>query len=168
MQSFVEALREERASRHRRFGETEYLLEPNVKNSKGALRDLNTGLWAAKARFGVTELMQLVAHGGATLRQVNGLEEALRFLRELRLRMHMQAGRAQDHLQFELQEALAPAMFPGVEVPGAGRRAPAVAPAVERLMHAFYRHARTVVMETDGILERCGRGTVQRTRPASP
>jgi [protein-PII] uridylyltransferase len=163
--SFVEALREERASRHRRFGETEYLLEPNVKNSKGALRDLNTGLWAAKARFGVTELTQLVDHGGASPRQVKGLEQALRFLRELRLRMHLQAGRAQDHLQFELQEALAPQMFPGVEVPGAGRRAPAVAPAVERLMHAFYRHARTVVMETDGLLERCGRGTTQPAQP---
>lgn len=152
---FVTALREERARRHRRFGETEYLLEPNVKQGKGGLRDLNTGLWAAKARFGVTELERLASVGAGTQRQVRALSEALAFLQRLRLAMHLEAGRAQDHLLFELQEALAPRLFPEVELPGVKRRAAEVEPAVERLMHAFYRHARTVVLESDGILERC-------------
>ena len=155
VEAFVASLKEERARRHRRFGETVYLLEPNIKSCKGGLRDLNTGLWAAKARLGVAALDEVGAAGGTTRRQTRVLLEAQRFLSTLRLHMHLRAGRSQDQLNFELQEALAPALFPDDEVPGARRRAAsAVEPAVERLMHAFYRHARAVVLETDGLMER--------------
>ena len=170
VQEFVAALYKERAQRHRRFGETEYLLEPNVKQVKGGLRDLNTALWAAKARFGTADLERFVEVGAGTRRQVRALQDAQEFLRRLRLAMHLEVGRAQDHLSFELQEALAPRLFPEVEVPGVKRQAPAVAPAVERLMHAFYRHARTVVLESDGVLQRCrlaGRQRVPSGKPAT-
>ncbi len=152
---FVGALRQERAARHRRFGETVYLLEPNLKLGKGGLRDLNLGLWAAKAGFGVSDFAGLVAAGGATGRQVKALREAQELLARLRLAMHLHAGRPQDHLLFELQETLAPRLFPEEELPGIRARQAAVAPAVERLMHAYYRHARNVVIETDALLERC-------------
>jgi [protein-PII] uridylyltransferase len=152
---FVEQLREERRQRHLRFGETVYLLEPNIKSGKGGLRDLNTGLWAARARLELRELPQLAGSPAATSRQARTLVEAQRFLRSLRLAMHLHAGRAQDQLIFELQEALAPRLFPEEPLPGERRRGgQAVAPAVERLMHAFYRHAWAVVLETDGVLER--------------
>ena len=152
---FVAALKEERARRHQRFGETVYLLEPNIKSCKGGLRDLNTGLWAAKARLGVDELDEVGAAGGSTPRQTRALLEAQHFLRTLRLHMHLRAGRTQDQLIFELQEALAPGLYPDELVPGARHRpTSAVEPAVERLMHAFYRHARAVVLETDGLMER--------------
>jgi len=170
VQEFVVALHEERARRHRRFGETEYLLEPNVKQAKGGLRDLNTALWAAKARFGATRLDQLAQLGAGTQRQLRGLQEAQQFLQRLRLAMHLHSGRSQDHLSFELQEALAPGLFPEVDVPGVKRLSSAVAPAVERLMHAFYRHAHTVVLETGGVLERCrlaGREEAIQGRPVS-
>ncbi len=153
---FITLLHEEREKRHKRFGVTEYLLEPNVKNGKGGLRDLNTGYWAAKARFGVSRLNELADAGGATQRQISMLENASDFLQLLRLAMHLHAKRAQDHLIFELQEALAPKLVADVELlPGLKKRNKAVKPAVERLMHAYYRHARSVVIETDGILERC-------------
>jgi [protein-PII] uridylyltransferase len=152
---FLGALREERAVRHRKFGETIYRLEPNIKLGKGGLRDLTTGLWAAKAALGVVDLSQL-APGGATTRQVRALLEAEEFLRRVRLAMHVHAGRPQDHLLFELQEALGPKLFPEEEVFGVKRRTSAVEPAVERLMHAYYRHARTVVLETERLLKRCG------------
>jgi [protein-PII] uridylyltransferase len=155
VQRFLEALRNERAVRHRRFGETVYLLEPNIKLGKGGLRDLNTGLWAAKAGLGVADLGQLASAGGGTARQVKALVEAQDFLRTLRLAMHLHAGRSQDHLLFEIQETLAPRLFPEVEVLGVTRTAPGVEPAVERLMHVFYRHARNVVLETEGLLQRC-------------
>jgi [protein-PII] uridylyltransferase len=117
------------------------------------------GIWAAKARFGVQEIHQIVDTGAVTARQIKELITAQKFLRDLRLAMHLHAKRAQDHLLFEVQEKLAPQMFPEVEIPGAqqARRSAGVQPAVERLMHAFYRHVRTVVLETDGILERCCR-----------
>ncbi|MBK6849166.1 MAG: [protein-PII] uridylyltransferase [Proteobacteria bacterium] len=156
--SFVEALIEERQQRHPRFGDTVYLLEPNIKSGSGGLRDVNTAYWATKARFGVANLDQLVAVGAASTRQQSALIEARQFLRRLRLAMHFQAGRAQDRLLFELQEGLAPQLFAEEEIPGRPARARekvGVAPAVERLMHAYYRSARTVVLETDGLLQRC-------------
>ena len=119
---FVAALDRERAERHHRFGETVYLLEPNIKSCKGGLRDLNTGLWAAKARLGVTRLDEVEAAGGTTPRQTRVLLEAQRFLQDLRLHMHLQAGRSQDQLIFELQETLAPRLFPDEVVPGARHR----------------------------------------------
>lgn len=151
---FVDALIEERARRHRRFGETVYLLEPNIKSGKGGVRDLNTILWAANARLHVSDLSRLAEAGGATARQAAALMAAHEFLRRLRLAMHLHAGRSQDQLIFELQEALAPGLFPGEQVPGEAATVSAVEPAVERLMHAYYRHARAVVLETGGVLER--------------
>jgi [protein-PII] uridylyltransferase len=124
------------------------------------MRDLNTSLWAAKARFGVSRLSELAAVGAATERQQSALLDARDFLRRLRLSMHLSAGRAQDQLLFETQELLGPRLFPEQLVPGeTPEEAPevGVAPAVERLMHAYYRHARTVVIETEGILQRCSR-----------
>lgn len=155
---FIDALVGEREKRHPRFGETVYLLEPNIKSGSGGLRDLNTSLWAAKARFGIPRLSELAAVGAATVRQQSALLGARDFLRRLRMSMHLACGRAQDQLLFEVQEALAPDLFPGEQLPGAARlveEEAAVKPAVERLMHAYYRHARTVVLETEGILQRC-------------
>jgi [protein-PII] uridylyltransferase len=154
---FIASLKEERATRHRRFGETVYLLEPNIKLGKGGLRDLNLGLWAAKASFGVADFAGLAAVQGATPRQQRALREAQEMFGRLRLAMHFHAGRSQDHLLFELQEALAPRLFPDEDLPGVPAREAAVTPAVERLMHAYYRHARSVVVETDALLDRCGR-----------
>ncbi len=151
---FLDRLRQERESRHRRFGQTVYLLEPNIKSGRGGLRDLATGLWAAKARLDLDDLDQLDAGGGATPRQERALVTAQAFLRRLRLAMHLEAGRQQDQLTFQLQERLAPGLFPEERVPGVRQPAPAVAPAVERLMHAYYRHAQAVALETEGILER--------------
>jgi len=155
---FVDALVAEREQRHPRFGETVYLLEPNIKSGSGGLRDLNTSFWAAKARYGIADLNELAPVGAATGRQQAALLEARDFMRRLRLAMHLHTGRAQDRLLFEVQEALAPRLFPHQdEIPGRkkGVEEAAVTPAVERLMHAYYRSARTVVLETEGILQRC-------------
>ncbi|MCA9673135.1 MAG: [protein-PII] uridylyltransferase [Myxococcales bacterium] len=163
---FVAQLAEERARRHARFGETVYLLEPNIKSNKGGLRDINTALWAAKARFGVTSLAQLPELEAATPRQAAAIEEAHEFLRGLRTAMHLHTGRMQDQLLFALQEELGPQLFPEEEMFGLRRRTTqAVAPAVERLMHALYRHLRTVVVESEGILERCCVPDERRPRP---
>jgi UTP:GlnB (protein PII) uridylyltransferase len=154
LNDFQRLLVEERRQRHERFGETVYLLEPNIKSGAGGLRDINTGLWAAKARFGVEGIADLVDHQLASRRQQEELVAARTLLSRLRLAMHLATGRAQDRLLFELQEQLASALFPADTIPGGRRRGSAVAPAVERLMHAFYRAARTVVLETEGLLQR--------------
>lgn len=156
LNNFQALLVEERRRRHEQFGETVFLLEPNVKSGAGGLRDVNTALWAAKARYGIETLEQLAEVDAATARQQRSLLEARDFLRRLRLAMHLHTERAQDRLLFELQEALAPELYPGDEIPGVRKRtARAVAPAVERLMQDLYRAARTVVIESGGILQRC-------------
>lgn len=152
---FVGALVEERERRHKRFGETVFLLEPDIKGGQGGLRDVNTALWAAKARFGIKDLDELSSVAGATERQESALLDARRLLRRLRLEMHLEAGRAQDRLLFAIQESLATKLFPQEEIPGIRDRVSAVTPAVERLMHAYYRAARDVVLETEGVLQRC-------------
>lgn len=169
-QQFLKLLKEERSTRHKRFGETVYLLEPNIKLGKGGLRDLNTGLWAIKARYGLSAFDALPTVGGATPRQVRNLIEAQTFLRSLRLAMHLEANRSQDHLLFDLQEKLAPRFF--IEEPivfGRKNKAPTVEPAVERLMHRYYRYARAIVLETERILERCDPdSTVRALADSSP
>ncbi len=67
--AFVRRLAGEKAERHARFGDTVFLLEPNVKNGEGGYRDLLTGLWAAKARFRVRDFPDLVTVGQGSPRQ---------------------------------------------------------------------------------------------------
>ncbi|MCB9557665.1 MAG: [protein-PII] uridylyltransferase [Deltaproteobacteria bacterium] len=171
--AFVGKLSDERKRRHRRFGESVYLLEPNVKSNKGGLRDVNIALWAAKARFGVEDFAELEAHDAATPRQLKALTDARDFICRLRCAMHVAAGRAQDQLLFGLQEELAPQIFPDQAMPTRRREPRRVAGvrqdveiAVERLMHAFYRHARNVVLESAGLLDRVCLSSVPEQMPS--
>jgi [protein-PII] uridylyltransferase len=150
---FVDKLGAEKHSRHARFGESVFLLEPNLKHGQGALRDLATGLWAARARWRVHDFADLPPLGQASMRQAGALIEAREFLLRVRCAMHLAARRRQDQLTFELQEALAPRFYPNARV-REGEARPAVAPAVEELMRRYYLHARAVVRETDRLLDR--------------
>ena len=158
---FIAQLAAEKKRRHDRFGDSLYLLEPNLKQGIGALRDLGTALWAARARW-LLRAGPLPSHGESiallrdqghlTHRQASVLAEARDFLLGLRALAQLQAGRRTDQLTFEIQEALGPALYPEIQRgPGEGR--PAVAPAVEALMRAYYLHARSVVQVADRLLE---------------
>ncbi|MEK6608566.1 MAG: [protein-PII] uridylyltransferase [Myxococcota bacterium] len=149
---FVDRLLHERAVRHARFGDSVYLLEPNLKSGQGGLRDLYSALWAAKARFGVTGFEDLVTAGGATARQAAALADARDFLWRVRFCAHLHARRRQDHLLFEVQEAIAPLLYPQATRP---EHHDPVAPSVEELMRQYYLNARAVVREVDGLTERC-------------
>jgi len=148
---FVDRLALERQRRHDRFGDSLYLLEPNLKQGIGALRDLATAVWAARARWAVGELAELVAQGQVSARQAGLIEEARSFLLGLRSLLQLRAGRATDQLTFEIQEAIAPPLYPAAR-PAEGRPS-LVAPAVEALMRDYYLHARAVVRVADRLLE---------------
>jgi [protein-PII] uridylyltransferase len=150
--AFVEKLLAENRGRRGKFGDSVYLLEPNLKQGHGGLRDLTTALWAARGRWRVRELHELVVLGQASARQVATLTEARDFLCRIRAILHLMTGRRQDQLTFELQEAIAPRLYPMAEVQGTGRAA--VAPAVEELMRRYYLCAKGVLRETDRLLER--------------
>lgn len=153
--SFVARLKAEQQARHSRFGETLYLLEPDLKSGPGGVRDLCAGRWAALARFGTGNPQGLVALGEMSARRAAAFEAAREWLLRARCAAHTLAGRKQDQLRFDLQEAMAPMFFGELrDVPGEDRVA--VAPAVEALMHQYQRHARTIRRETERLLARAG------------
>ncbi len=159
LNGFVRRMADERTERHARFGDTVYLLEPNVKNGEGGYRDLLVGLWAAKARFRVRDFPDLAIIGQASARQAQSLVDARRFYLQLRTATHLQARRKADRLTFEIQEAIAPRLYPEPEREAreldGGRVEPAVAPSVEALMQRYFLHAKAVKRETERLIERC-------------
>ncbi len=152
-EDFVARLREEQKKRHGRFGDTIFLLEPDLKNGPGGMRDLCMGRWAAVARFGTSDQTRLQDLGVMTERLAIAFESAREWLLRVRIAMHSASGRRQDQLRFPLQEALAPILCPNVKV-AQGDIRPAVHPAVEALMHQFHAHAKLVRRETERLLQR--------------
>ena len=106
--AFVDAKMNEREARHDRQGQSRYILEPNVKEGKGGLRDLHALRWIARAVFGDGAPDTLVAHGVFTLAQARDYERAEAFLLAVRLHLHYLSGRAEEHLTFDKQIEIAP------------------------------------------------------------
>jgi [protein-PII] uridylyltransferase len=163
---FIAGLADEKAKRHDRFGDSLYLLEPNLKQGIGGLRDLVTALWAAHARWvpprpgqptplPAQVIAALVEMGHLSRRQAAVLSDARDFLLRVRGLVQLVAQRRTDQLTFEIQEAIAPQLYQLDEVAPQGDAdvRPAVAPAVEALMRDFYLHARGVVQVADRLLE---------------
>jgi [protein-PII] uridylyltransferase len=153
--AIIKRLQQEKDERHARFGDTVYLLEPNVKNGQGGYRDLLVGLWAAKARFRVRDFADLTTLGHASERQVQALTAARRFFLEIRTAAHLFAKRKQDRLTFEIQEAIAPRLFPDPRPSQHRGVESAVEPSVEALMQQYFLHAKAVARQTDRLLQRC-------------
>src|SRR6266550_9375123 len=106
-QDFVEAKLAERDERHKRHGESRYLVEPNVKDGKGGLRDLQTLYWIGKYLFRVEDTSDLVHHGVFTKDEFKTFQKAEAFLWTVRCHLHYLAGRAEERLSFDVQPELA-------------------------------------------------------------
>jgi len=132
---FIEAKLEERSTRHRKQGGQRYMLEPNVKEGKGGLRDLQTLYWIAKYDHGVDRVADLVALGVFRPEEFAAFDAAERFLWSVRCHLHLIAGRAQDQLTFDNQVQVADRL--GYR-DHSGRRA------VEHFMQDYFRHATKV------------------------
>jgi [protein-PII] uridylyltransferase len=107
---FVEAKLLERDERHERMGNTRYVLEPNIKDGKGGLRDLQTLFWIAKYLYKVTDVARLVDERVLTSREVRLFDKAQQFLWTLRCNLHYLTGRAEERLTFDVQPQLAERM----------------------------------------------------------
>ncbi|HTU55631.1 MAG TPA: [protein-PII] uridylyltransferase [Acetobacteraceae bacterium] len=114
LSSFLAGKEAERSARHQRYGESPFLVEPNVKEGRGGLRDLQTIYWMAKAAFAVPNVAALGAAPGAAPREDHILSafEARRFQRSLeflwavRFNLHYVTGRAEERLTFDLQPVI--------------------------------------------------------------
>ncbi|WP_104008181.1 [protein-PII] uridylyltransferase [Jhaorihella thermophila] len=131
---FVEAKLEERAARHAKFGQR-YMVEPNVKEGKGGLRDLQSLFWIAKYIYGVQDAAELVELGLFLPDEFETFRRAEDFLWAVRAHMHLITGRATEQLTFDLQVEVAERMGYKDQ---AGRRA------VEVFMQRYFREATAV------------------------
>src|SRR5271165_1901908 len=104
---FVAAKLAEREERHRRAGQSRYLVEPNVKDGKGGLRDLHTLYWIAKYVYRVREREQLIERGVYDPREYRRFRRCGDFLWAVRCHMHFLAGRAEERLSFDIQREIA-------------------------------------------------------------
>jgi [protein-PII] uridylyltransferase len=132
---FVDAKLAERDTRHTRQGESRYLVEPNIKEGKGGLRDLQTLYWIGKYLYHEDDPASLVKHNVFTRDEYETFEKAEEFLWDVRVRLHYLAGRAEERLSFDVQPALAEQLgFTGRDP----RRA------VEAFMKAYFLVAKDV------------------------
>ncbi len=131
---FIEAKLQERDERHLKQGQR-YVVEPNVKEGKGGLRDLQSLYWIAKYIYGVQDVAELVPLGLFTPDEFKTFAEAENFLWAVRSHLHLVTGRPTEQLTFDMQVEVAARM--GYE-DRAGRRA------VEVFMQRYFRHATSV------------------------
>ncbi|HUJ03483.1 MAG TPA: [protein-PII] uridylyltransferase [Rhizomicrobium sp.] len=104
---FVEQKLAERDERHMRQGESRYLVEPNIKEGKGGLRDLQTLYWIGKYLYHVDDAADLVKHNVFTHDEYKTFQKAEAFLWDVRCHLHYASGRAEERLSFDLQPELA-------------------------------------------------------------
>ncbi len=132
---FIAAKMEERDGRHSKAGAVRYRVEPNIKDGKGGLRDLNTLFWIARSLAPESPLGAKVLDDLLTPRERRTFEEAFDFLWRVRAHLHLAAGRAEEKLTFDLQPEVARRM---------GWRGRGDEPAVERFMRRYFLVARDV------------------------
>lgn len=148
--------------RHAAYGESLYLLQPNVKEGAGGLRDYHAAIWAMRAVLPTARgLEDLLHYGLLTESEMEAYRDALDFLWRVRNELHLLAKRRQDQMSFELQEQIAA----GFGYPDGGPDAPLP---VELFMSDYYRHARAIRNYSELALEQC-RARARRTPlPAAP
>ncbi|MGS2721959.1 [protein-PII] uridylyltransferase [Paraglaciecola aestuariivivens] len=124
----------EQKERHRKFKDTSYNLEPNVKESPGCLRDIQSIGWVAKKHFNVLEGNELVKHGYFNPLEHDELLECRENLWRIRFALHIVAGRSENRLLFDYQADVAALV-------GYGNQGKA---SVERMMKDFFRTVRRI------------------------
>jgi [protein-PII] uridylyltransferase len=101
---YIAAKQAERAIRHRRYGDSPFVVEPNVKEGRGGLRDLQTLYWIARYVFDTQTMSELADLGGIlTQQEARHGKRAWEFLWTVRFHLHYVAGRAEERLTFDLQ-----------------------------------------------------------------
>jgi [protein-PII] uridylyltransferase len=104
---FVTAKLAEREERHRRAGQSRYLVEPNVKDGKGGLRDLHTLFWIAKYVYRVRDTDELLKRGVFDPQEYRTFRRCEDFLWSVRCNMHFYTNRAEERLSFDIQREIA-------------------------------------------------------------
>jgi len=147
-QAFFHAKTAEMRLRHAKYEFTPFSLEPNVKESPGALRDLQVILWVAKAAGLASSWGQLAMRGLITREEARQLMEKEYAFKDIRIRLHLHTRRREDRLVFDVQTAIAETF--GLSSTGEGLEARR---ASEYLMQRYYWAAKTVTQLNTILLQ---------------
>ncbi|MGB0210867.1 [protein-PII] uridylyltransferase [Algiphilus sp.] len=142
--AFFRAKLDEQAARHAKFDDTGYKLEPNVKESPGGLRDIQTVAWVAKRHFGARTLADLRERGFLSKQECDELYAGQDFLWRVRFALHMLTGREEDRLLFDHQVRVAK-LFGYVDADASL--------AVEQFMQLYYRTIKMLTCLNDMLLQ---------------
>jgi [protein-PII] uridylyltransferase len=132
---FIEQKLAERDARHKRVGDSRYQLEPNIKEGKGGLRDLHTLFWLAKYIYHIDDVAKLVDLKVLSEDESQRFARAQEFLWTVRCHLHYLAGRAEEHLTFDMQTRIGERM---------GYREHTGSRGVERFMKHYFLVAKDV------------------------
>ena len=145
---FIAAQTQAMADRHTEYGESLFLLQPNLKEGAGGLRDYHTAYWVARGgQPSVRDLDDFLHFGLLTEKEMADYHEALEFLWRVRNELHLLAKRCNDQMSFELQEHIAAALGYG-EFSADSTELP-----VEQFMRDYYRHARAIQNFSELVIE---------------
>ncbi len=152
----------EHERRMSKYGSSVFLLEPNIKEGEGGLRDLQTAMWMAQAKYKCRNLRELIIKGMVTERQGEEFERALSYLWRIRNELHYLSKGKNEQLRFDQQEKIANFL---------GYQDSKEAPAVEQFMQDYYAHATHVehissylIAKATGVLDAPPERTVHRSR----
>ncbi|MFZ0889393.1 MAG: [protein-PII] uridylyltransferase, partial [Candidatus Binataceae bacterium] len=147
---FFKAKLEESRKRHAHYGDSVYLLEPQIKEGQGGLRDLHTALWLAKVKYKTRSLEELVQRAIITEAELAEVVRARDFLWRVRNSLHFIGGHHSDRLTFEFQERIGPML--GFD--GSDRLAASAA-----LMSTYYQQASIILRFAEGLIARVTEGS---------
>ncbi|HKL26646.1 MAG TPA: [protein-PII] uridylyltransferase [Desulfuromonadales bacterium] len=144
-QAFLKQKYEEHQSRVAKFGSSVYMLEPNIKEGEGCLRDLHTALWMARVKYKAPDLLELVKKGVLSEHEMHEFQDSLSYLWRIRNELHYLSKRKNDQLHFDQQEKIARFL---------GYRDNRKAQAVEQFMQDFYARATRIEHLSTGLINR--------------
>ncbi|MDT8441324.1 MAG: [protein-PII] uridylyltransferase [Desulfuromonadales bacterium] len=147
-QTFLRLKYEEHCNRLGKYGSSVYLLEPNIKEGEGGLRDLHTAVWMARVKYKVDSLADLLAKGVISEQELAGFASAFDSLWRIRNELHFLSRRKNDQLLFEHQEKIAAFL---------GYRKNRKAKAVEQFMRDYYAQATRTEHLATSLIMRCYR-----------
>jgi len=153
-QAFIREKLEENDRRLSKYGSTVYLLEPNIKEGEGGLRDIHAAFWIAQVKFKSRFPRQLVIKGVLTEQDWQEFEDAFDYLWHIRNELHFLSNRKNEQIHFDQQEKIAHFL---------GYRDNRRAPAVEQFMQDYYAHATRVEHLSSMLITKA----TQQDQPAS-
>lgn len=152
-ENFFRAKYAEQQERHKKYNDTEYNLEPNIKNAPGGLRDIQTISWVIKRYFGIRTLKQLEGKGFFTDEEFSLLNSGEEYLWRVRYALHMTAKRPEERLLFDFQREIAKLFGYADSHEGL---------AVEQFMHRYYRTVLALRELNDVVLQFLSEAILQR------